>query len=548
VVSPANSRPIQKQLVMSSNKQKQKKTITTVIQPDNGAKQKQKNSNPNKNNKNVNSKQSVRKTVVVEQALPTRRQRVNQKMLLDASPDGHNPYLASLLDPERFTGVRYPDKYAKKTGTLSTLINVDHPYFVDDTLEPKGFMLSVITPTLVRPVLLFKKEQVVADINFIGAVTAQTDTLGLFPSSGVESLTNGYGRAMSLQTDQRAAVAMLGGWSDQTFSSPGFKFEKGAGQIYYGFPTLTGAVNRVYLVLTRNLISGETVTLFALTKVGEITAGTITGPTTTVQHTISFSTVALGNAAGYVPLPGLALALIYETSGVDTFLGVSSFEFRFINPTSRPAGRFVQEDWPDVDTYVRTIDRYRTVSLSCWEEYQGSDLKNGGQLASISYGGGDDPFANGLYNYTQCAETPGSYQGPLKHGTYSVWLPAGDFDMLFRHIDDLRRWELPYIVNTGIIAEPDQVNALRLRVAANHELVSTSQIYTYDYSPVSLQEIELAARALRAFPLTMENPLHVGMIRDVLNRATGLAQHASKVVKQGGNGVLDFIEKFSNFF
>jgi hypothetical protein len=180
--------------------------------------------------------------------------------------------------------------------------------------------------------------------------------------------------------------------------------------------------------------------------------------------------------------------------------------------------------------------------MSVWQEYQGSDLNNGGLISALSYGGGTSPFDNGLYDYPGVSETPGSYAGPLKTGSYGIWVPVNDYDMLFRRLDDPSRWQLPYIVSAGTTATPTQLQSIRLRIVANHELVSTSQFYNYDFSPVSIAYIEHASRSLRNFPLVMENPLHVQAIKDALKRALDVGSKVASWVTDNRRWLLPTAE------
>lgn len=284
--------------------------------------------------------------------------------------------------------------------------------------------------------------------------------------------------------------------------------------------------------------------LFGLTLYGcqanssPIILGTLTFAPGVLDYTLSYtipSTPTLWN-----PLPGYGFRL--ATSLSVTPLLVDSISIGAAYGSSGDIARFVPLDWPDVDTYISSVDRYRTVSMSVWQEYQGSDLNNGGLISALSYGGGTSPFDNGLYDYPGVSETPGSYAGPLKTGSYGIWVPVNDYDMLFRRLDDPSRWQLPYIVSAGTTATPTQLQSIRLRIVANHELVSTSQFYNYDFSPVSIAYIEHASRSLRNFPLVMENPLHVQAIKDALKRALDVGSKVASWVTDNRRWLLPTAE------
>jgi hypothetical protein len=196
-----------------------------------------------------------------------------------------------------------------------------------------------------------------------------------------------------------------------------------------------------------------------------------------------------------------------------------------------PVPRFEAFKYPDESVYTSTVDQYRVVSMSVWMEYQGATLTDGGQAAAILYRGGRSAFENGLWDYDLVAETPGGYQGALKLGTYSFWLPNNERDMLFRSLDTQDRWRLPYIVNVGLVASPDIPHTLRLRVPTNFELVSTSQFYQFAHALIRPDWILHAGAVTRTMATSMENPGHWDAIKSLLGKAVNTVGKVGNFVK-----------------
>lgn len=464
------------------------------------------------------------------------RRRVRKELTRDvvvALDEGgkRNEYLQTLLDPEKYSGVRYPDKYDKKTAMVSTIINVDQPFISAGSVsgETPGNFLTIISPTLVHPVLTYVDELSSGSIGYVMATVEQNELTGLYPLSPVPNISSST-RIMHVPASPIGSPAYqnirgMCSWTDQSFGLPTFSSLDPIGNIFYGFPTYCPlGAGSISITFAAAPPVGSTINIQWATEAAVGTAATFL----TLAGVQAYNNMALALPPGFSKLPGLGLRI---ASSVD--VTVSWIVFRTgTTAAGQGIARFQPLDWPDVDTFIETVDRYRTVSMSVWEEYQGSDLNNGGMIGSLSFGGGVSPFDNGLFNYLGVTETPGSYSGALKTGTYGIWVPVNDRDMLFRRLDDPSRWQLPYVVVAGSTATPTQTKSIRLRVVANQELISTSQFYNYDFSPNNVLLIEHAARSLRNFQLTMENPLHVQAIRDLLKKATDVGSKVASWISE----------------
>jgi len=460
-----------------------------------------------------------------------------------------NSYLQTLVDPEKYKGVRYPDEYTGLTATLQGLLNVEMFYFQADSAllpsaEPPGFYFHVFSPTMTQPVLEYAMLELPVGAGLSMIANSQTDEIGLFPL--VEDTSTPSTCSGQMQLVSNGPLQNVSGefsWTDQTFATPAHRFtDPSDGSVAYGVP------------FTARQAGGIVAAVFEFVSGTQLLAGA-GGDSLSVQYVnaagTTVSTVVPVAATGYnvratsdvtsllaplldglsfaAALPGIAVRVgILSAPTLSRSISVLSCSVYFNIAGSPYTNRYHPLEFPDVATYSSTIDKYRLVSASAWVEYQGSDLQNGGQHAALYYGGGNSPMRNGLWSYASVAETPGSYQGALKLGSYSIWKPSDPRDMLFRNLTASSRWGLPYIIDIGFASTPTQVDALRLRVPANFEFVSTSQFYNYQRARPDPVMLDHANQFLRDFPTSMENPLHLAAIRDILKKAMNAASSVGK--------------------
>jgi hypothetical protein len=141
-----------------------------------------------------------------------------------------------------------------------------------------------------------------------------------------------------------------------------------------------------------------------------------------------------------------------------------------------------------------------------------------------------------LFDYDTIAQVPGAYAGKFNKGTYSIWVPSNDNDMLMREFYDYTKvWEFPFIVVSGIYQVPDNADgspgvppsgALKIRTCFNYEYITWSRTMVTSLSPQAPWKILHANNMLRGFKTSMENPLHWAAIKNVLNKAKGWAEDA----------------------
>jgi len=485
-----------------------------------------------------------------------------------------NDYVQTLVDPEHFRGVKVPDAFCRKTATYAAILDFESPMFGAEDglagaqLEPIGTFATVFRPSVNAPCLVYSPDQVenspTGGQSRVGMIVAQqNNSVGLWPLS----IDNGP----SLN-DSASTMAILPGstvnikgdwfWEDQNFTVPSFA-GTGPGGPFFGFPfcladasdepqatfsvcissncpadpTNGGTVNGLFVRAVSTLgvtsyvqltptMTGNFCTLMALVPVGGV-CNSITNSDNTMTDT-------------WLGLPGLGFQLFWNpdftesglTGLVDvplTLNSVSVMSSKLSAQVNPVAPRFRSMEYEDQEILDQMIDRYRVVSASLWAENTASTLQDGGIIGAVSYRGGESPMELGFLNYSTLSQTPEAYTGAFRNGSYSIWRPVNETDILLRQNDNSNIWQYPSIICTGVyqlgikdgaaLNTANFVGALKIRIACNFEYITTSRTATTDFSPVAPWKIAHAAFMLRDFKTSMENPIHVATIRNFLKRA-----------------------------
>jgi len=462
---------------------------------------------------------------------------------------GHpNNYLRSLLDPERYRDVKIPETYARATAMYGPLSNEDIPFLgetgVDNPIEPEGSYYGVSTSSITEPILVYDYRTSGNNTDALScAFSQQTAQTGLTPITP-GGFSDGQ-QANSLMVSQGSTVNIKGPWTSTGASAadsaqPPFKGALGNTE-YYGFPVYGTGVALGAAVAISSSYSGMPATgilqVAAVTENGETPYKNVTLTAGQPWSIVAFTNADLtpilvpgpSSVAGFgYPRPGLGFRIRnVGTNGDIPLTGVQVTVSGASSNSGKRYGMFPIE-YPDKASMVTNIDQYRMNSMSQWIQFQGSTLNNAGQHAALMYRGGRSPMENGLIGYESIAETPGSYQGALKDGSYGFWVPSNTDDVLFQSVGkaNSQKWEHPYIVFGGLIGDitSQPANALRLRMAANYEFVSKSQMYTYSYAKGHYLEMVHAVQALRDVETTMENPIHWQRIKEILKKGFDAAK------------------------
>lgn len=487
-----------------------------------------------------------------------------------------NEYLQTLVDPENFPGVRFPDRYNKKTSVYQGLVDFNVNIFTGadgndgQQIEPPGYFLTILRPSIVHPVLSYVPAEVGLNSQDAAAwmsvhVTEQSDNTGVYPVSFDTSTCAGNSAAMVLTPN---VVYNLKGewfWNDQDFAMPMFSGELAEVGTFYGAPWATinsgGHANVLISCMTdlmvdptdggdgtglqARLISQLGTTAWA-TMTPNYYSNTYTATSDHYNYTLMYATIdasTIMNAADSstqftIGQPGVGVQFQYlpydggQSYEQDVTLLSVRVTYEPVNgETSVITARFEPEDFQDLPELENIVDKYRCISGEMWQSNTASDLNCGGNISALSYGGGQAPTILGLTTYTKIGQVPEGFSGPFKTGTFS-WLKFdNESDMNFRGLSPVKIWDHPWIVGAGIATSSiGTVGLLKCRCVLNYEFVTSHRITVSAYSPVAPWKIDHANMMLRDFKTSMENPFHFSQIGSYLKKAVSWGADAASWV------------------
>lgn len=455
-----------------------------------------------------------------------------------------NPYLKTLVYPERYSGYRYPDGYNRKTATNQLILQQDMGYWPSASgasVEEPGSYYSVWRPSLVHPYWEYGAFPALQTANSGPAwnVNQQTDRFGIKATAPGALDIAEQSDQMVLQTGVSYNVVMPMTHPGDTFSQDPYKSQNTDGTDVYGYTQAIGTGTAKYQVTLRTatpLQAGDTLTLSlqdtkgtAAVNIAAFTAtagqNVFTNTPVDVSGNAIWTTDTSGQGLGKaIGRPGAGFRLTYSNLGgaglqsvaldsvsVNLQLSVPPTNYLGLHPT----------DFPDQQTLLDKLTLYRPVSSSAWCAYQGSTLNNGGQHACVMYRGGIHPNQAGLYNFDLISQTPTSYEDKMKKGSYQFWLPASTRDTQMRLPQNPNEWEHPYMAIAGNVGDLTQANPLRMRGILNTEFVSNSQLFEYASVLPDQASIDHATEVLQDAPTSMANDDHLSAIYNWIKSRVG---------------------------
>lgn len=187
-------------------------------------------------------------------------------------------------------------------------------------------------------------------------------------------------------------------------------------------------------------------------------------------------------------------------------------------------------DIRDADTIADSADQAFVLSQSLLITAEMSDLNNGGVLAiarvpgAAVVGEGDDEVDFNTW-YDWIASLPyNSYDGPVKKGGYSFYLPEDETGFFYRPLDTYFRKELPYLVSEFTASDTTEAAIVRIKVSTIVQFTTTSSVY--DCRPsCHISEMAFMHHILSLVQASYSNDGH----KDGLKKA--LKQIGGKVIK-----------------
>jgi len=445
-----------------------------------------------------------------------------------------NEYLASLMDPEGYQGVRFPDGFCQKTAMIPALIHESVPYFPEGyTKETPGSFSLYVRPSALHPVWTYGKQT--QGIGPVGGFVDEQSSYGLFPlDDGVPTVAQQVG-SMILEDDVELNIkypAVIGGceWVQEPFKAETTQ----DGTVFYGQPIsgFTSASNRFVTArvvtngagvaigdtLTFTIVDGKGTAPIATNVVAASVGQQVFDlPSTTVNTMIAAGSDAdVGCESGR---PGLGIRLKWQSVGGQN-LEIMSFQCRWggTNATARVLQYPLEFDQEDLDVFLKSVELHRVVSLSALCSYTGATMTDGGQIAATTFLGGVHPNELGFWNYQGIAESnTDPHVGALRDGSYCFWKPKDTGDMIMKPVVKPDEWDKPYIAIAGLVSSPNIQNVLRIRVFGNHEVVTKARFLNSQYSKASNWKFQQAMAVLRSYPLAGKNDTHIANIKKFLS-------------------------------
>jgi len=447
-----------------------------------------------------------------------------------------NPYLATLVNPEAFPGVRYPDSFSRKTAMVQLILEQELFYFpADSIIELAGSYLCIWRPSLVHPFWSYGVTNSSSYPNW--SLTTPTDRFGLRP------LVRGM-LTPTLQDDQQSLqhdviynlkIPMI--YSNVDYVLDPFSGKASDGSEFWGHVfALGGATDTINFnaIVAGPTLAGDILTFYATNGTTTLSVNVVAALnqlsfSMTLDITALMMTDASSMGLGKVaPRPGIGFRVMW-TSGASRSNALLS-----LNMVSSSAAApqvqlgYTPLDFPDQQQFLELISQYRPVSSSAWVGYEGSDLNNGGQHSAIMFGGGEHPNTVGLYTFQKIATTPTGYEDKMRKGTYQYTVPFNVGDVTMRAPVNSEEWTHPYCVIAGQVSTAGQLNALRMRGVMNMEFISDSQLWQYSSVRPNPGMIAHATAMLAGCPTTLSNDSHLKEIWSWL--------------KQAAKDTIDFVE------
>lgn len=438
-----------------------------------------------------------------------------------------NIYLASLVDPEHYPGVRYPDSYSRRTAMVQLHIQQEVFYFpAGSVVENPGEFYWVWRPSLVHPLWIYG----VYPHTFLPQWTLNTtgERFGLRALADGQISPAQQSDQMFMANNRYYNVETALTYKDVDYVIDPFESEDNAGNLYYGhaFSLGSGTLSlKIYLSVSGPIAVNDTIEFIAVGANGSVTTTMTATAVNQVVFTGTLDPTPLlvtdnTNGLGYcIGRPGIGFRLRCTTASA-AGLSLNCF-FLSCTSTTAPTNALglYPVDFVDQKTFVQKVHNYRPVSSSAWMSYQGSTLNDGGQAAALMFGGGEHPNSSRLYNYSQIAAAPTSYEDKVKKGTYQYWVPFSAHDTNMRSVINSEEWTHPYMVCAGNMGTPTQPNAIRLRCIMNMEFISPSQIWDYRSTKPSPAHIAEAVRILANAPTSLSNDSHWSEITKWIKQA-----------------------------
>jgi hypothetical protein len=174
------------------------------------------------------------------------------------------------------------------------------------------------------------------------------------------------------------------------------------------------------------------------------------------------------------------------------------------------------------------VEEIRPVGQSVLVSYMGTELVNGGTIASCyvpdnlvraDYFNNSEQAEGQLQYVEALMKLDGSYNGPLKDGTYAWWSPYDDTDSNFRTVSAMNQAQFPAIIVSGIfnpstvIASGSSQLMMRVELCTTYEFITKATCFDLEHCIGSQQHIDAANNSISQQPHCMPNGKHLEFLK-----------------------------------
>jgi hypothetical protein len=189
----------------------------------------------------------------------------------------------------------------------------------------------------------------------------------------------------------------------------------------------------------------------------------------------------------------------------------------------------------------------RPCALSGLITYFGTDLANGGEIAASRMPMGTTPIsAEGGDYYNYIASLPiYNRNHAMRDGAYVWWCPDSDQEYFYRKYNVPMSDDISTVSSLWVtFSRSDPVQAVRLQVVQNVEVLTRSILYTSEVAPSNAAFSQLLA-VTKVLPAVTENPVHRSFLAGLLQKARKAISKPSnwmKLLQFGTKALLPYVK------
>ncbi len=438
---------------------------------------------------------------------------------------GANYYLRSLLLPEMYGGIRYPDGYIRKTAMSKLILEQEVPFFqAGSAVEAPGTYYLIWRPSLVHPLWVYGVFPQTQPPFFL--LTQQTTRFGISPLTIGALIPQIQEKQLLMQSNTVYNLKLGKNFQNNDYvEDPYFGTDTNGNNFFGHTLSVSGASASANfnIVTSANTAIGDKLACTVVTSTNVITANITasangqTSWTGTVAGLIGLftsDTTNFGPNGLGIGRPGMGFRLQYIPVSGQNVIALSSVIINVVGASATISTIGLQPyDFPDQLQFVEKLTVYRPVSSSAWCAFEGSTLNDGGQHTCLMYRGGDHPNTANIFNYQLISQVDGAYEDKINKGSYQYWVPVSTRDTQMRQPINSSEWTHPYMVIAGLVGTvANNTNPLRIRGIMNMEFCSPAQLWSYGSNRPNQRAIDDADLVLRDMPTSMSNDSHLETI------------------------------------